>query len=590
LVLKSIFRPNKDEVIAKNGIVTAMQSYAAEAGLKMLKRGGNAVDAAVAMGFCDIVVEPYMACLGGMGFMLIHLAEEERTVAIDFNARAPRNANPNLYNVIGSAPSDTLEVFVVANNETRFSAKGVTVPTLCAGLCKAHELYGNLPRKQVMKPAINLASRGFEANWEQTLWMANAMQWIQSTPVIARSWLPNGRPPISTPSYWRRVSNLPVEKVIQRDLGRLLKQIAREGPDALYKGKVAAAIVEEVHRRGGVLTKEDLAEYQPGVLEPLAISYRDYTIMGVPTPSGTPTVLETFNILENFDLKSLGHNTSDYLHLFIECARHAFADRFRYLGDWEITPVPIKGLLSKGYGKEISLQVDHMNAAIELELDQEPWVYYLERSIHDPWKYDPQPGPETPYGAATTTSDETTSHFNVVDKDRNAVTCTHTGMFHAGVNPRGTGVYLAGGVTWFIPKAGYANSVGGWKRPMVNMAPLMVLKDGRPILPEGAPGGRKIINRNTQVILNVLEFGMGIQDAVTLPTVDASSRETTLSSRLPQEVIKKLKAKLHRVKIVEEGPEIEFPFARPSGILIDYDTNLLHGGVDVFGRAIAMGY
>ncbi len=580
MVFRSNWKPNKEEVVAKNGVVTAMQPQAAEAGLKLLKWGGNAVDAGVAIGFCNIVLEPYMASVAGMGFMLIHLAEEDKTIAIDFNTRAPRKATLDMYNVIGPAPAGSNTIFEVENNETRLGAKAITIPATCAGFCLAHELYGKLPREQVMEPAIKLASEGFETNWHLTLWLANNMRRIQTMPVIAEMWLPNGRPPQSFPK--------PGEKVVQRDLGKLLKAVACEGPDAMYKGEVAAAIEEEIRKGGGFLTKEDLAEYQPQVSEPLAIPYRDCTILAVPTPSGGPTVLETFNILENFDLRLLGHNTPEYLHLFIECARHAFADRFRYLGDWELTPVPLQGLLSKEYAKEIAQQVDQNKAAIEL--DQEPWVYYLERALHEPWKYDPQPKPTATYGVATASNDEDTSHFNVVDKDRNMVTCTHTGTFGAGVIPPGTGVYLVGGMSWFIAKPGYANSVTGWKRPMVNMSPLMVVKDGSPVLSVGSPGARKILNRNTQVILNVLEFGMSVQDAIAMPTIDVSRRETLLDSRLPQKVISRLKAMGHQTKIVEEEPGMTGNFARPSGIFIDYDTGLLHGGVDVFRPAIALGY
>jgi gamma-glutamyltranspeptidase/glutathione hydrolase len=178
----------------------------------------------------------------------------------------------------------------------------------------------------------------------------------------------------------------------------------------------------------------------------------------------------------------------------------------------------------------------------------------------------------------------------VVDKDRNVVSCTHTAGFRAGVVPLGTGVYLSGGMGWFIAKAGYANSVAGWKRPLLNMVPLMVLEDGRPVLSEGAPGARKILNRNTQVVLNVLEFGIGVQDAIAVPTVDASRRETLLDSRLPSGVIKRLRDMGHRVSLVEEEPGMLGNFARPSGIFLDQNTSLLHGGVDVFRPAIALGY
>jgi len=582
MVLRSRWMPNKEEVTAREGLVTAMQPQCAEAGLKMLKLGGNAIDAGVAMGFCNIVVEPYMAGLAGLGFMLIYLSEEDRTVAIDFNTRAPRKATPDMYSVIGPAPAGANTIFEVENDETQIGAKAVTVPATCAGFCLAHELYGSLPLEKVMEPSVNLASEGFHANWHVTLWLANNMRWIQQIPAIAEMWLPGGRCPRSFPE--------PGDKIVQLNLGRLLRRISTEGPDAMYRGEVAKAVEDEVLKGGGILSKEDLEEYEPLVSEPLSVAYRDYTIMAVPTPSGGPTVLETLNILEDFDLQSLGHNTSEYLDLFVECARHAFADRFRYLGDWEVAEVPIEGLLSKGYAKEIAGQVDLKEGDLKKGLVEEPWVFYLERALHDPWRYDPRPRPSMPYGAASSPSDrESTTHFNVVDRDRNVVSCTHTGSFRPGVIPLGTGLYLVGGMSWFIAKAGYANSVAGWKRPLVNMAPLMVLKDGVPVLSVGSPGARKIINRNTQVVLNVLEFGMGIQEAIAALTVDASGRRTLLDSRLPTDVVGRLKEKRHQVDVVEEQPGMTGNFARPSGILLDYETGLLHGGVDVFRPAIALG-
>lgn len=579
-MLRSLLRPNKDEVVSKEGLVTAMQPPCAKAGLRVLKRGGNAIDAGIAIGFCNIVVEPYMASLAGLGFMLIHLAHEDKTISIDFNTRAPRRASSELYNIIGPAPAGSNTIFSVEGDEMNFGGKSVTVPATCSGFCLAHELYGKLPREEVMSPAISLASNGFDSNWHLTLWLANNMEMIKGIPQLAKMWLPRGFPPKSNPNPG---------KIVQKDLGKLLKQISLEGPDAMYKGTIAESIVEEVHKKGGVLSLDDLEEFQPHVMDPLETSYRDYSIMAVPTPSGGPTVLETLNILENFDISSFEHNSAEYLHLFIECARHAFADRFRFLGDWEDAKVPLDGLLSKEYSKDIAREVDINRALLENEIDEEPWVYYINRSAHDPWKYDPGQRPNPVYSSGWALGEEDTTHINVVDRERNVFSCTHTGSFRPGVIPPDSGVYMVGGMSWFIAKPGYANSVAGWKRPLVNMVPLLVLKDGIPVLSIGSPGARKIMNRNTQVALNVLEFGMGIQEAIACPTVDASRRETLVDSRIPHEVIDQLSVMGHRVSVVEEEPGMTGNFARPSGIYIDHNTGRLHGGVDVFRPAIALG-
>jgi len=577
MVLRSRWIINKEEVVAKNGVVTTSIPEAAEAGLKMLKRGGNAIDAGVAAGFCNTVLEPYMAALGGLGFMLVYLAEEDRTVAVDFNARAPQKATPDMYKVIGPAAAGGTRIFEVENAENSMGARAITVPTACAGFCLAHELYGRLPREEVLAPAIHLATEGFVVSWDAALYLARVISEVKRNPAIDDVWYPGGYPPVTG------------SRVAQPDFGRLLKRIAKEGPDAVYRGEVAAAIEDEVRREGGILTREDLARYEPTVSDPIAVSYRDYTIATVPTPSGGITALETFNILENFDIETMGHNTAEYLHTFVECARHAFADRYRFLGDWEHANVPLEGLLSKEYARECADLVDPEKAVVELEQSQEPWILYLDRAIHDPWKHDPRPRPRDMPGPAAASSGEGTTHFNAVDGDRNVVSCTHTPGFRAGIVPPGTGFYLTSGMGWFIPKPGHANSVAGWKRPMMNMAPLMVLRDGVPVLSQGSPGARKIINRNTQVVLNVIEFGLGIQDAIAAPVVDASGRETLVDSRLPPDVVGELRAMGHRIVEVGEGPGM-YRFAEPSGIVIDHEEGLLHGGVEIFRPAVALGY
>ncbi len=574
--LVSRWRPMKDEVVSENGVVTANHPQAAEAGMRMLEEGGNAVDAGVATGFVNTVVAPYSAGIAGQGIMLVHVAEEGRTVAIDFNARSPRAATPDMYEVVGVAKTG-INIFEVENDEIRTGAKSVCVPGTPAGLCLAHELYGSLPLGKVMEPAMSLASEGFLVLPYATARIAAMMPTIRSRPPLAGMWIPDGRPPLGSAG----------EKIVQRDLGRLLKRISREGPDAFYRGETAEAIVKNVQRGGGVLTREDVEGYEARVLEPMSVTYRGCSVLTVPAPIGGQTVLETLNIVENFDPRSLGHNTADYLHLFVECARHAFADRYHYLGDWEVAKVPIGGLLSKEYAKEVAENVAPDRAALEPELDEEPWAYYLGKSLHDPWKHDPGPRPSASPFAASTDSSGTT-HFNVVDGDGNVVCCTHFGGFGEGGMPPGSGVYLNGHMGQLIPVAGHPNSVGGWKHPLTNDSPIMVLEEGRPLFCVGAPGGRRIISRIAQIALNVLEFGMGIQEACTAPTVDVSTMATIVDSRIPARVIERLSERGHRVQVVEETPYTGH-FSSPSGILIDRETGLLHGGVEVFGPTLALG-
>jgi len=592
-VHRSTWKPGKEEAVTQNGMVTAMHPPSAEAGLEMLKKGGNAVDAAVAMIFCNVVIEPYMANIGGMGHMLVYLAKEGKTVSVDFTCRAPRNAHPEMYCVLdpdhhekkragvqrGGFTSLYFDVEGNANNQGPLS---VTVPTLCAGICAAHQRYGSLPLEELLEPAIHLASEGFESNWHLTLYAANMFDAFSEDPYLASMWLPGGHPPRSYPK--------PGEKIIQRDLGELLKRIARYGPDGMYRGEVADAIDAFMRKNGGILTKQDLEDYEPDISDPLSVPFKEYRVMTIPAPCGGVTNLQMFRILDLFALDAIGHNTAEYLNLFIQSARHTFADRHRYLGDWEYTPVPLKGLLSSQYAKELAEQVDLRGSGVGLGLEKEPWMYYMERAIHDPWKFDPLPSPESQYQPAIDTYKGDTAHINVVDKDRNVVTCTHTGPFIAGANVPSAGVYLTGGMSLFIAKPGFANSIEGWKRSIGSMSPLMIFRGGRPILSYGAPGGRRIINRAVQVVNNVVIFGMGPQEAIIQPSIDASTKQTLVDSRLPPDTIEELRRLGHEITVVEEEPGMLGNFSRPAAIYIDYESGLLKAGVDAFRPAIALGY
>jgi gamma-glutamyltranspeptidase / glutathione hydrolase len=581
MALRSYWKANKEEVVAQHGVVTAMQPQSAEAGLAMLQHGGNAVDAAVAMGFCNVVLEPYMAVIGGMGYMLVHMAQQGLTVGVDFNGRAPQKAHAEMFEVIGPAPAGGINVFQVKGDANGSGPLSVTVPATCAGLCAVQARFGVLPLAQVLEPAIGLASDGFETNWHTTLYMANRFEALTADPYLAAMWLPGGRPPRSFPR--------PAEKIIQRDLGELLRRVARQGAAGMYQGEVAAAIDDWMRQQGGLLTRQDLAAYQPIFGEPIRQDFHGCSIACVATPSGAITNLETLSILNQLDVAGLAHNSAAYLHVVIEAARHAFADRYRYLGDWEHATVPLQGLLSSAYTNTLAQLITPHGTATGIADQAEPWSYYLDRALHDPWGFDTTPRPATSATAAMAANGGATTHINVVDKDRNAVSCTHTG-FWGPVHPYNTGVYLTGGMAWFIPLPGHANAIAPWKRPMNNMCPVMVFQHGRPIVCQGAPGARRIMHRGVQVLLNILLHGMGPQDAVAALTVDASGREVLVDSRFPADVFEQLRALGHDIKPVDEEPGMTGNFSRPSAVTIDYDRGLLRAGVDVFRPALALGY
>jgi gamma-glutamyltranspeptidase/glutathione hydrolase len=259
------------------------------------------------MGFCNIVLEPYMAVIGGMGYMLVHMAQEGLTVGVDFNGRAPRKAPADMFEVIGPAPAGGINVFQVKGDANGAGPLSVTVPGTCAGFCAAHARFGVLPLAQVLEPAIGLASDGFETNWHTTLYVANRFDALLADPYLAAMWLPGGRPPRSFPK--------PAEKIVQRDLGDLLRRIARHGAAGMYAGEVAESIDDWMRQHGGLLTRQDLAEYQPIFSEPLRQDFGGYSIACVATPSGAITNLETLTILNQLDLAPLEHNSTAYLHV-----------------------------------------------------------------------------------------------------------------------------------------------------------------------------------------------------------------------------------------------------------------------------------
>jgi gamma-glutamyltranspeptidase/glutathione hydrolase len=590
MFLRGRWFPNKEEVVADNGIVASKHPLAAEAGLEILKQGGNAIDAAVATGFAICVVEPLMCCIAGVGYMVIHLAEQGENIAIEYPPRAPKTASSDMYKILD--PSGVgISIYETEGQEQILGYKSIAVPGTVSGLCLAHKMFGKLPLATVLEPAIALAEEGYEVNWHLALSISNSMEELQRFDATAAIFLPNGRPPKSIQ-----------DKLVQRDLGQVLRAIAKNGPEAFYTGEIAIAIEEDMKRNGGLITRDDLASYQAVARPPRSIRYRDYEVLSPDIHHGGTTLLQTLNVLKHFNLKAVGHNSSEYLHLFIEAARHAFADRYSYLGDPEYVSVPIDGILSDDYAKSLASLIDSKlglppeswKAMLEYPRETEPWVYYSSQAIHDPWEYDSHLRPkdsiqisQSPY----ITNNDCTTHFGVVDKDRNLVSCTQTavGAFGSKVVTPGLGVLWNNGMVWLNPKPGSANSIQPWKRPLTNMAPILALKNGKPALSIGSPGGRYIMNCNTQVFLNAADFGMGIQQSIAQPRIDVSGNTTLVDERIDTKTVEELRKMGHQVSIVQETAA-SGNFATPIGILIDHDTGKVHGGVDVFRIAEARGY
>ncbi len=575
---RSVWRPNKDEVVVENGAVATAHPIAAQVGVDILKSGGNAVDAAIATGFCLNVVEPASSSIAGHGQMVVHMSREGRTTAIDYGHRSPMAATADMYHVIGQAVSGN-GIYEVEDRANAIGHRSVGVPGVTAGMCRAHELFGSLPLEQLLEPAVNYAREGFEADQFTRSQVAGNMANLARHEATARVFMPGGFPPPAG------------AKVVQRDLADTIERIGKEGKDALHTGEIAEAIDEEMRRHGGLLSSHDLANYEAQVLKPVRTSYRGYELLGSPVPAGLTTGLQTLRILENFDLSHLVHGSPENLHLFIEAARHAFADRYHFLGDPDFGPVPLGGLLSKGYAQEIARSIDREKANLEEERELQPWVAYSDGSLHDPWQYDRQLRPERAASASPPSEGDCTTHLSIIDSERNMVACTQTavGGFGSGVIVPGTGVLLSNGMVVFNPKPGSANSIAGFKRGLNNMSPVLLLRNGEPFLTVGAPGGRRIICRIAQVISNVVDFGMSMQEAITAPSVDAAERETFVDHRIDPDAVEALAKMGHNVSVVPE-PTTGGGFSRPRGIMIDPESGLLRAGVHPFGPDEACGY
>ena len=461
-------------VIAEHGMVSAQEKIAAATGAEILKAGGNAVDAAVAVGFALAVTHPQAGNIGGGGFMLVSLAPNGaaagKVTAIDYRETAPAAATRDMF---------LDENGEVDHDRARYSRASAGVPGTVAGLLYALEHYGTMPRAQVMVPAIKLAEEGFPVSYGLAYALEKARERLTADKSSAGYFMhPGGTPYLGG------------EILRQPDLARTLTAISAEGARGFYEGPVAQLIEAEMKRGGGLIAAADLKDYKPVEREPVRGAYRGYDIVSMPPPSsGGVHVIEILNILEGFDLPKHGFNTADSIHRLVEAMRRAYADRAKWLGDPAFVKVPTAGLVSKEYAKQLRETIDLARASKSEDI-----------SAGKP------PGAE---------GDQTT-HFSIVDKDGNAVSNTYTLNlgFGSGYSVAGAGFLLNNEMDDFSAKpgapnafgllGGEANAIAPGKRPLSSMAPTIVLKGGTPYLITGSPGGATIITVVVQELLNVL--------------------------------------------------------------------------------------
>ncbi|HCR4096137.1 TPA: gamma-glutamyltransferase [Providencia rettgeri] len=478
-----LFAASEPAVEAKKGMVVSSQHLASQIGADILKSGGNAIDAAVAVGYAQAVVNPCCGNIGGGGFMTIHLADG-KDLFINFRETAPAAASADMY-------LDKEGKLIKDASLYGYLASGV--PGTVKGLDYALEKYGTMSRQQVMEPAIKLAREGFVLTRADTDVLDTTTERFKQDPEVARIFLkPNGSP------------YQPGDLLVQSDLANTLEKIAKNGPSAFYEGEIPKIIEEASKKNGGILTAKDFADYTITDTTPISCTYRGYKFISAPPPSsGGVTICQTLNILEGYNLKEMGFNSADYIHTLTEAMRHAYMDRNTFLGDPEFVDNPTEKLLSKTYAEELRKEIKPNQATPSTQV--QPGM-------------GPHEKPET-------------THYSIVDEKGNAVSTTYTinGRFGSVVIPPGTGFFLNDEMDDFTTKVGEKNlyglvqgernSIAPGKRPLSSMSPTIVTKDGKVFLVLGSPGGSRIISITLQTALNIIDHGMPPQEAVNAPRV-----------------------------------------------------------------------
>lgn len=512
---KDIFHP----VFGKQGMVASEQELATQVGVEILQQGGNAVDAAVAVGFALAVVLPNAGNIGGGGFMVLHDGKSGENFTVDFREMAPSKASRDMY---------LDEQGNVVDGKSLYTHFAVGVPGTVAGMEYALKKWGTLPLEKVMAPAIKLAEEGFIVSNTLAATLQEETETLGKWESSKKIFFKNDRPLVAG------------ERLVQADLANSLRQIAQQGAKAFYEGEIAQKIVAEMEKHNGLITLEDMKGYQSVERKPIVGEYRGYKIVTMPPPSsGGIHLVQILNMLENYSLADSGSNSAETIHYLAETMKLAYADRSEYLGDPDFVKIPVTGLTSKDYAKELIQAIDPDKARPAAEI---------------------KPGKPQPYE-----SDQTT-HYSVMDKAGNAVAVTYTLNlnFGSGIVAEGTGILLNNEMDDFSAKPGVANAFGliggdanaveGKKRPLSSMTPTLVLKNDKPWLVTGSPGGARIITTVLQSILNTIDHGMNPAEAIVTPRVHHQwlPDELRVEEGLSPDTLKLLVERGH--KISEKAP------------------------------------
>ena len=467
--------------IGQSGMVVSQNQASSDIGVQILDMGGNAVDAAVAVGFSLAITLPRAGNLGGGGFMLVYLKDEDKTIAVDFRSASPKNITQD-------------DFLFLKNNydQRRYGYKASGVPGTVAGLIQTHERYGKLPLRRILKPVINQARKGLDVSYDlnQAIGSANQIALdVESTNIYLKD---NG--PISEHS-----------KMIRKDLAWTINEIAKNGDEAFYEGSIAKKIIQAMNENDGYMSAKDLREYQPRFSEPIKTTYRGLTVFAHPPPAGGAAVLlESLNILENFSVKNMGAQSAQFLHLLAEALQRGHMDRSRFMGDPEFYDVPIQKIISKKRASTLAKEINLASVTPPGDLNPDSLFY----------------------------EGENTTHYSIVDKDGNAVSNTYTlgYSFGSGVTIPGTGILMDNQMNNFAYRYGEegiidrsgseGNKFEPGKRPMSTMTPVIVFDENNALkLISGSPGGALIPAAVLRVITGIIDFDLNLGEATMLPRI-----------------------------------------------------------------------
>ncbi|MCK7481853.1 MAG: gamma-glutamyltransferase [Candidatus Moduliflexus flocculans] len=526
------------DVVGRKAMVASAHPAATAVGVEILRKGGNAVDAAIAVAFALSMAEPNASGIGGGGFMVVRMADSE-PVMIDYRESAPAGATPERYYAPG----------VDFAARTAEGPDAIGVPGLVAGAALALEKYGTMSLAEVLAPTVRLAREGIAVSPKLNGMIVDEMEKIAKFPAAAAIYLPDGLP-------------LEAGSILKNeDLAATLERIAAGGARAFYEGTVAEAIAAEMNRLGGVLGAEDLRTYQAKLREPVKGTYRGWDIVTAAPPTGGGThLVELLNIVETFDVKGLGRGSARLLHVLAEAMKMTFADKAANSGDPDHFVLPVATFTDKAYARTLAARIREGQARFD----------YAPSSLVIP-------------------ESESTSHLSVADAQGNVVALTQSinSFFGSGVVVPGTGILLNNHLADFDGTAGGPNAIGPGRRPASSIAPTVVLRDGMPVLVIGTPGAARIVSALAQIIVNIVDFGLGLDEAIEAPRIHCLTQTLALEDRFPADVVEELKSWGHPVKLY---PDWDNYFGGAQAILIDGRNKKLYGAADSRRDGFAAGY